>query len=133
MGRLIHINGPAGIGKLTIARIMAPMLNARLLDNHAIYNVAFALTEFRSPEFFDAIRALRIAAYDQILRLPDDETLILTEAHFVDTETARESWAALEDLAEQRGWPLLTIALLCDRAEHRRRIVSEDRALRGKV
>src|SRR5579872_2739685 len=109
MGRLIHINGPAGVGKLTIARIMAERLGARLLDNHAIYNVAFALTEFRSPEFYDAVRGSRKAAYDQILRLPDDETVILTDAYFDDSEWARESWAALVQLAEKRRWPFLTI------------------------
>jgi len=57
MGRLIHINGAPGVGKLTIARIMAPRLNARLLDNCAIYNVAWALTDVRSPIFYSAVRA----------------------------------------------------------------------------
>jgi thymidylate kinase len=133
MGRLIHINGPAGVGKLTIARIMVPKLRARLLDNHAIYNIAFALTEFRSAQFYDTVRASRAAAYDQILRMADDETVILTDAYFDDADWPRESWQALEQLAEQRRWPFLTIALSCDPPEHRRRIVSEDRALRGKV
>src|SRR5689334_14370990 len=124
MGKLVHINGAAGVGKLTIARIMAPQLGARLLDNHAIYNTAFALTEFRSPEFYEAVRASRAAAYRQILHMPEDETVILTDAYFDDSDWARESWQALEQLAEQRRWPLFTIALICDPPEHRRRIVS---------
>jgi hypothetical protein len=133
MGRLVHINGPAGVGKLTIARIIAPKLGARLLDNHGIYNVAFALTEFRSPQFYDAVRASRAAAYDRILRMADDETVILTDAYFDDPAWARESWQAIEQLAGQRRWPLLTIARSCDPAEHSRRIVSEERELRGKL
>jgi MoxR-like ATPase len=133
MGRLVHINGPAGVGKLTIARIMAPRLGARLLDNHAIYNVAFALTEFRSPAFYEAARALRTTAYDQILRMPDDEMVILTDALFDDSDWARETWQALDRLTKERRWPFLSITLACDPAEHRRRIVSEERALRGKV
>src|SRR4051812_44784660 len=100
MGRLIHLNGAPGVGKLTIARIMASQLGSRLLDNHTIYNVAFALTEFRSPGFYDAARAFRIAAYDQILRIADDETVILTYAFFDDSDWARESWQALRELAE---------------------------------
>ena len=48
---IIHINGFPGVGKLTIAKILAEKLGARLLDNHSIYNVALALTEFKSlPE-----------------------------------------------------------------------------------
>ena len=53
---LIHLNGPPGVGKLTIGRCLAPLIEARLLDNHAIYDVAFAITEFRSPEFYATVR-----------------------------------------------------------------------------
>lgn len=133
VGKLIHINGAPGVGKLTVARRMAARLQARVLDNHAIYNVAFALTDFRSPGFYDAVRALRAAAYDQILRLPDNETVILTDAYFDDTDWGRESWSVIDLLADQRGWPFFSIALVCEAAEHRRRIVNEERAGRGKL
>lgn len=112
---------------------MAPRLNARVLDNHAIYNIAFALADFGSPSFYDAVRAVRIAAYDQVLKLPDDETVILTDAYFDDADWAWESWTAIEQLAERRRWPFLTISLICDASEHRRRIVTEERAARGKL
>lgn len=133
MGKLIHINGAPGVGKLTIARHMANQLNARVLDNHAIYNVAFALTEFRSPAFYDAVRASRSAAYEQILRLPDNETVILTDAYFDDTDWGRESWRTIEQLADRRRWPFFSVALLCEAIEHRGRIVSAERAGRGKL
>jgi len=133
MGKLIHINGAPGVGKLTIARQMASRLNARVLDNHAIYNVAFALTEFRSPGFYDAVRASRAAAYQQVLCLPDDETVIFTDAYFDDSSWGWESWGAIEHLADQRRWPFYSVALVCKAAEHRRRIVSAERAGRGKL
>ncbi len=133
MGTLIHINGAPGVGKLTIARKMAPRLNARILDNHAIYNVAFGLADFRSPQFFDIVRAARSAAYDQILRLPEHETVILTDAYFDDSDWAWENWKAIEQLAEERGWPFLTLALLCEAPEHQQRIANGDREARGKL
>ncbi len=46
---ILQINGWPGVGKLTVGRIVAKELGGRLLDNHTIYNPAFALTEFRSP------------------------------------------------------------------------------------
>ena len=46
---MIHLNGYPGVGKLTVGRLLAQRLGGRLLDNHAMYDVAFALAEFRSP------------------------------------------------------------------------------------
>lgn len=133
MGMLVHINGAPGVGKLTIARIIAQRFDARVLDNHAIYNVGFALTDFRSAAFYDAVRSVRAVAYDQILRLPENEAVILTAADFDDSEWGQENWRAVERLADDRRWPFFSIALYCDAAEHRRRIVAEDRAGRGKL
>jgi predicted kinase len=59
---LIQLNGWPGVGKLTIARRLAERLSARVLDNHSIYNVAFALTKPRSPEFYETVRAVREVA-----------------------------------------------------------------------
>lgn len=95
MGQLIYINGAPGVGKLTIARLMAEQLNVRLIDNHAIYNVGFALTDFRSAAFYAAVRAVRTAAYDQILHLPEHEIVILTAADFDDSDWGRENWQAV--------------------------------------
>lgn len=133
MGQLIYINGAPGVGKLTIARLMADQLNARVLDNHAIYNVGFALTDFRSLAFYAAVRAVRAAAYDQILHLPEHEIVILTAADFDDSDWGRENWQAVTQLASDRQWPFYVIVLTCEPDEHRRRIVADDREGRGKL
>jgi predicted kinase len=130
---LIHLNGAPGVGKLTIARSLAERGGARLLDNHATHNVAFALTEFRSPEFYDTVRAVRAVAYDRARQLPATIPVILTDAFFDDSAWGRESWAAMLDLAAARAARLFTIALMCEPQEHRRRIIGEDRAAKGKV
>lgn len=133
MGMLIYINGAPGVGKLTIARQMAKRLKARVLDNHTIYNVGFALTDFSSPAFYDAVRSVRTAAYEQILRLPDSEIVILTAADFDDSQWGRENWQAVAHLADERRWPFFSIILRCHPAEHVRRIVNEDREGIGKL
>lgn len=133
MGRLLYINGAPGVGKLTIARALAPNLKARVLDNHAVYNVGFALADFRSPAFYNAVRAVRAVAYDLILQAPETETVILTAADFIDSDWGRENWQAVQQLAADRRWPFYPIALYCEPSEHRRRIVNEGRAGRGKL
>lgn len=78
---LIHINSYPGVGKLTIGRKVASELGAKLLDNHSIYNVAFALTEFKSDEFYHAVRDVRSTAYRIAATLPPEVPIILTNAH----------------------------------------------------
>jgi hypothetical protein len=49
MSLILHINGWPGSGKLTIGRIVAGRLGARLLDNHTVLNPAEALFERDDP------------------------------------------------------------------------------------
>lgn len=125
---LIHLNGYPGTGKLTIAQALAPMLGARLLDNHSVYNIAFALTEPKTPVFYDTVRALRRIAYDRVLALPAGVPVILTNAHAADSAWGAECWDALRDLARTRAVPLLLVTLLCTPEEQDRRIQNPGRA-----
>lgn len=129
---IIHINGYPGVGKLTIAKILAEKLGARLLDNHSVYNVALALTEFKSPEYFDTIRAVREIAYKRVLEVPADIPVILTNAHSSNTAWGYECWDAVIDLASSRGATLLIVVLECSLEENARRIQGLDRESKRK-
>jgi predicted kinase len=129
---LIHINACPGVGKLTIAQALAPMHGARLLDNHSIYNVAFALTEYKSPEYYETIRAVRAIAYNRLLELPPMLPVILTNAHFQSSKWGNECWDAAINLAKRRGCPHFVIVLACSEKENARRIQSIGRAAKRK-
>ena len=128
---LIVLNGPPGVGKLTVARELAPLLGAKLLDVHTIYNVAFALTEFRSPEFYDTVRAVEAIAYERVLALPAHVPVLLTTATFEGSDWAKESWDRLLALAERRDG-LAVVLLRCSLEENERRIASEGRGAKRK-
>ena len=53
---------------------LATLLGGRLLDIHSVYNVAFALTEFPSPEFRQAVEEVEAVAHklirDCLMRFP---------------------------------------------------------------
>jgi len=124
---IIEIAGQAGVGKLTIGRLLAARLSGRLLDNHSIYNVAFALTEYRSEAFYRTVQAVRDIAWQAALDLPPETPLLLTTASGT-IPWWREQWRdAVVDLARQRGSRLLLVHLLCSDEENRRRIASPDR------
>ena len=129
---IIHINGYPGVGKLTIAKILAEKLGARLLDNHSVYNVALALTEFKSSEYYDTIRAVRETAYKRVLEVPADIPVILTNAHSSNNAWGNECWDAAIDLARSRGAKLLIVVLECSLEENARRIQGLDREAKRK-
>ena len=123
---LIVLNGYPGVGKLTIAREVAALVGGRLLDNHSIYNVAFALTEFKSRAFYEAVRRVQKIADDLIVDLPIDTPIILTEALAVGGDWVDECWRRVQRLAATRG-PLFVVHVVCELDENKRRIRSEDR------
>jgi len=121
---IIHINGRAGVGKLTIGTILADTIGGKLLDNHSIYNVAFALTEFRSERFYDTVRA--------VLDLPATTPVILTNWYSADSDWGNENWDAVIALARKRASQLLVVVLECSTEENARRIQSAERSAKRK-
>lgn len=61
---IISLNGWPGVGKLTTGLELADLLGARLLDNHSMFNIAIALTDYPSPAYYAAVHAVRDLAFD---------------------------------------------------------------------
>lgn len=129
---ILHLNGLPGVGKLTIARIVAEQLGGRLLDSHTIYNVAFSLTEFQSPEFYALVRLVRNAAYDRAVTIPNHVPIIMTNA-FGMSDWGRENWDEILKLAQRRASLLLAVTLTCSSNELRRRMATPERAYLRKL
>jgi hypothetical protein len=124
---LVHINGYPGVGKLTIGRALAAQVGGKLLDNHSLYNVAFALTEFKAPEFYDTVRAVRDIAFSRVLALPPAQPVILTTWDSRDSAWGEENWDEVIALARRRPSPLAVVVLACSPEENARRIQSSGR------
>jgi len=107
--------------------------SARLIDNHTIYNPAFATTEFRSPSFYETVRAVRTIAFERAAALPPLTPIILTVAPGRDPDWGREWQHAIRALADRCGDPLLGVHLHCDKEENIRRLASPSRALLRKL
>lgn len=75
---IIVLNGYPGVGKLTIGQELISRISGRLLDIHSVYNVAFALTEFKSPEFIETVEKIEAIAHDLIRKLPAEMPVVLT-------------------------------------------------------
>jgi len=124
---MIHLNGYPGIGKLTVGRLLAQRLGGRLLDNHAIYDVAFALADFRSPSWDRLARGVRDVAFAGVEALSPLLPVVTTNA-CSDSDWGREMWRSMLDLAERRGSPFLVVSMNCAPEENARRLRSEGRS-----
>ena len=129
---IVHINSYPGVGKLTIGRALADLIGGKLLDNHSVFNVAFALTEFRSPAFYDTVRAVREIAYQRILDLPRAVPVVLTNWYSQGSAWGEENWDRAIALAKQRHCPLNVVILTCLPEENARRIGAPERSGKRK-
>ena len=129
---IVHINSYPGVGKLTIGRALADLIGGKLLDNHSVFNVAFALTEFRSPAFYDAVREVREIAYRRILDLPPEVPVVLTNWYSQGSAWGEENWDRAIALAKERKCALNIVTLHCQPEENARRIQSPERAGKRK-
>jgi hypothetical protein len=124
---LVHINSYPGVGKLTIGRALAEQIGAKLLDNHTIYNPAFALTEFRTPAFYSMVRAVRDLAFQRVLELPPEQPVVLTNWYWQGSQWGEENWDEVIALARRRSSALAVVVLACSADENERRIQSSGR------
>ncbi len=123
---IIVLNGYPGVGKLTIGRVLATTLNGKLLDLHTIYNLAFALTEFRSPEFWSTVEQVEAIAHNLVLGLPVEQPVILTTVLSLKSERERNEWQKLIELGRAR-LPFCVVHIECDLEENIRRISFAER------
>lgn len=131
---IINLNGWPGVGKLTTARELSKLADAKLLDNHTLLNVGKALARDGSPEFYRLVRAVRSIAFDAILELPPTIPIIFTNvvARGGTSGFLEENWNAIVDLAHRRKSRLLSVTLTCTAAENARRIIGTDRGFLSK-
>jgi hypothetical protein len=130
-------SGP-GSGKLTVARELSLLLEARVIDNHWINNPIFGLIDNdRVTPFptgvWNQISKVRQAVLDTIATLSAPEAnFILTHAGYDDDREDLAIYHAIVTTAERRKALFVPVRLLCEEGELARRVVSPERASRLK-
>ncbi|MDB5441084.1 MAG: hypothetical protein JWM33_3511 [Caulobacteraceae bacterium] len=132
MSAVIHINGWPGSGKLTIARQLAPLLDARLIEPGVILGPANALAE-RGERLHASLRlAVRKSVLDHAARLPSTRSVIFIDT-YSETPDDKASFADYGKLADKRGVRLIPILLTIDAEENVRRLTADGRADQNKL
>lgn len=129
---IVHLNGMPGVGKLTVARLLAAKLPARLIDNHLFVDLAEAACD-RGDGYLPLLNRLNAAVYDALAERGTDETIVMTNALADDGAEDAARFAAVHDLAKRRGVAFVPVRLHCAEDVNTQRLLSGDRALKKKL
>lgn len=135
---IIHLIGFAGVGKYTIAQLLAADTGAKLVDNHLLNNPVFTVIDLKNggkldEEVWEQTRKIRHVVMDTIRTIsPKEYSFIFTnclfdhdpEDHFVITE--------MQELAKARNGHYIPVRLHCSTDENMRRKSNEQRCERMK-
>ena len=130
---LIYLIGHPGVGKYTIAKEIAALTGARIVDNQSINNPIFSVVDTPFPKgVWQRITQVRAAVLETVATLsPPDWNFVLTNMLMNNAQSLSAYHSVLE-VAELRGATFIPVRLLCDSQEHVKRIAQPDRAKRMK-
>jgi len=134
----VYLIGFAGVGKLTTARKLADLLDARVVDNHWINNPIFGLIDRDRgaplpPSVWEQTRKVRHAILETIATLASPRAnFILTNSLADEDPEDRRIYEAVRATAERRSALFVPVRLLCDEEQLVKRVVSPERAAHMK-
>jgi hypothetical protein len=135
---LVYLIGFAGVGKLTTARKLTELMDARVVDNHWINNPIFGLIDRDHgvrlpPSIWEQTRKVRHAVLETIATLSSpNANFILTNSLADDDAEDRRIYEAVRMTAERRKALFVPVRLLCDEEQLMKRVVSPERAAHMK-
>lgn len=136
---IIHLIGPPGVGKLTIATEIARRTGARLIDNHSVANVIFNVV---APDglaplpdaIWPRVGKVREAVLDTMANVaPPGLSFVLTNFLRGDDPSELAAFRDVVVVAEIRRDTLVPVILTCETGELLRRVTNESRRRRMKL
>ena len=128
--RLIFLHGPPASGKYTIARILQTSCGVLNFHNHLTIDVAKALFDFGTDEFWDLTHRLRRTALAASAE-HTDANVIFTNCYSSPHDDS--TVAALEHEVTSRGGDFIPVFLECGVEELRRRVIDPAREQMRKL
>ena len=128
--KLIYLHGPPAAGKFTIAQELESKIGARLFHNHLTIDVAKAIFEFGSQDFWNLVDALRLQCVMAAAQQADG---LLTYTSCYDHPHDLEFFEELKHAVLSNGSALLPVYLQCEVSELETRVSNDSRVRMGKI
>ena len=130
---IVHINGMPGVGKFTVAKILARTLPARLIDNHLIIDLVVNTCGRGKPAYIPMIHELTEIVHKTLIACSASETIIFTNALAKDIPEDEARLDAIRQLAQKMKKPFIPILLHCSEGENTVRLLNPERQNKGKL
>lgn len=132
-----HLVAFPGVGKYTIAKVLQPLVDAKIVDNHLINNALFSLIDLNAPALPDAIwqqtQKVREAVFHTIETMsPMEYNFIFTNAINADDTYDQNILNSVMNLAAKRNATYIPVRLSCDQEENIKRFTDTNRSNRLK-
>jgi hypothetical protein len=136
---IIYLIGYGGTGKYTIAKEIAALTGAVVVDNHLINNPVFSVVEADGIRLLPAgvwqkIEGIRRIVLDTIAEMAQPEaSFIFTNELYEEKSADRRLFEDIATLATNRKALFVPVILRCEPEEVYRRVASSERAERFKL
>jgi hypothetical protein len=116
-----------------VAELLAPYIDARVVDNHTILNVGAAAAGRSTPGYYRVNRAVRAAVFAELAEELTRRPVVLTNALVEQVDEHREITAEIALLAKKAGAPLYNIILTAAFNENAQRLQTPEREKHKKL
>ena len=127
--KVLVLHGPAGVGKLTVARAVSARCGWPLFHNHLTVDLLLSLYPFGSPGFVRHREEIWLRLMPEVVREGRSLVFTFTPERTVDPGFPSRLEAAIRDAGGRVEW----VAVTCDRETQLDRVESADRRAHGKL
>ncbi len=125
---LIHFNGMAGVGKKTIATIVAEKIGAHFIHNHDVINAVYAAgCDHGSDDYLEVHSKISEIIYGSLTKSPHIKDIVMTNSFISDIEENYYRIEKIIEMANARNEPFVPILLVCDEGENIKRLSNPGR------
>ncbi len=127
--RLVYLDGPPGVGKLTVARELVALTGFKLLHNHLTVNLVKSVFPFNSEPYIRLVRQFR---RDMIAEAARSGVDLVVTGVYVGTEEQLASIQRIVEPAYAAGGTVSFVHLTCERDVWLARVPNEARRAEEK-